>query len=111
MYLVQCFFLQFENIGCLEFIFKTAFLIKVGMGAIIKFVLILIVVLYLINKVGKFFYELFFPGRGKEQQSTNNRQQETGQNNRADDGQTYRTNVQQPKNFKGGDYVDFEEIE
>ena len=80
------------------------------MGAAIKFILILIIVLYLINKVGKFFYELFFPNRAKGQNSTSNSQKSARQ---SDEGDVHVSNEKttNDKNFKGGDYVDFEELE
>lgn len=79
------------------------------MGAVIKFVLILIVVLYLVNKVGRYFYELFFPNREK-QQNTNYQQQNSSQDEYRTGG-THANHSQKPKSFQGGDYVDFEEIE
>ena len=86
------------------------------MGAIIKFVLILIIVLYLINKVGKFFYELFFPEKAAQQKqransSSNQRTTSQQQNHREGDIHIPREQSSKDKKFKGGDYVDFEEVD
>ena len=83
------------------------------MGTVIKFVLILIIVLYLINKVGKFFYELFFPSRVEQQraQSTRKTRTKQSQSNRQGDVHVSKEQSSKHKNFKGGDYVDFEEVE
>ena len=58
------------------------------MGAAIKFILILIIVLYLINKVGKFFYELFLPEKAA-QQRTNSKQRSTSQENNQQEGDVH----------------------
>jgi Na+-transporting methylmalonyl-CoA/oxaloacetate decarboxylase gamma subunit len=82
------------------------------MGAIIKFVLILIIVLYLINKVGKFFYELFFPEKAAQQkQRSNQRTTSQQQDHREGDIHIPREQSSKDKKFKGGDYVDFEEVD
>jgi len=83
------------------------------MGAVIKYVLIAIIVLYLINKVGKFFYELFFPGKLGEKQAANGRSTTSSRQQNYNEGDVHVSKEpnEKNKNFKGGDYVDFEEVD
>ena len=81
------------------------------MGTVIKFILILIVVLYLINKVGKFFYELFFPDKANMESKQHRQHNTTNEDYREGESYVNHNKSQVTKNFKGGDYVDFEEIE
>ena len=80
--------------------------------AVIKFVLILIIILYLFNKVGKFFYGLFFPEKAAKQRSNaNGRSTSQDQKNREGDVHMSNEKSKDGKNFKAGDYVDFEEVD
>ena len=81
------------------------------MGVLFKYILILIVVLYLINKVGKFFYELFL-GSTKESRQNQSRFSTSSQSSeRTNDIHVEPKNSQNSKNFKAGEYVDYEEID
>jgi hypothetical protein len=84
------------------------------MGSIIKFVLILIIVLYLINKVGKFFYELFFPNKVGQNTTQSSRKNSSRENPPRKEGKIHVSDEgssNTEKNFKVGDYVDFEEVD
>ena len=81
------------------------------MGVLFKYILILIVVLYMINKVGKFFYELFL-GSTKESRQNQSRFSTSSQSSeRTNDIHVEPKNSQNSKNFKAGEYVDYEEID
>lgn len=81
------------------------------MGVLFKYILILIVVLYLINKVGKFFYQLFL-GSTKESRQNQSRFKTSSQSEeRTNDIHVESKKSQNSKNFKAGEYVDYEEID
>ncbi|MDB4835268.1 DUF4834 family protein [Cyclobacteriaceae bacterium] len=73
------------------------------MGTFIKYVLIFIIVLYLINKVGKFFLQLF--GGGQEKKTSRQTNSQSGQTDRV------YVKDQSQKKFTAGEYVDYEEID
>ncbi len=79
------------------------------MGAIIKFILIFIIVLYLIKKVGRFFYELFASPSDEKKQF--NRKKASRKVNQEGDIHFQGERPEKNKKFKAGDYVDFEEVD
>lgn len=89
------------------------------MGVIIKFIIIFLVVSYLIRKVGGFFMKLFFGQTTNNQQSSGGYYQQNTKSN-AGNGSRYgslrifkkpnKGNAAE-KNFTGGEYVDYEEVD
>lgn len=88
------------------------------MGAFIKGILVLLIAYYLITKVGKFFAGMF-TGQNS-QHSKNTSRAQTNQNQSQQRESTTRKGnifIKKPANkdkdaadFKGGEYVDYEEI-
>lgn len=72
-------------------------------GDMWKFLLIVILVIYILNKIGLF--RVFV-------QSNHQRYNEPHQRNRPNDGNVHIDNVpnQKKSDFKGGEYVDYEEV-
>lgn len=87
------------------------------MGAFIKGILVLLIAYYLITKVGKFFAGMF---TGQNSQQSNNSRAQTNRNRSQKKESTTRSGnifIKKPANkdkgasdFKGGEYVDYEEI-
>lgn len=88
------------------------------MGAFIKGILVLLIAYYLITKVGRFFAGMF-TGQNS-QQTTNSSRAQTRQTRSQQRESTTRSGnifIKKPVNkdkdasdFKGGEYVDYEEI-
>ena len=78
-----------------------------GFGTLLRYIIITIIVLYLINKVGKFLTNLFSGGN----QSQSGRQGFNQQSQRRAGNVHVEPNPKQEKKFTAGEYVDYEEIE
>jgi len=79
-------------------------------GAIIKYILIFLIVTYLIRRVGAFFTTLFF-GDQKERYRQDYRANEYNKSHGDQKIKIFRKPQQkEEKHFKGGEYVDYEEI-
>ncbi len=72
----------------------------------LRYVIVAIIILYLVNKVGKFFTRLFFT---EEQQKR--KQGSKQQFNRRDDRSQAEDDPKVNKKFTAGEYVDYEEVE
>lgn len=88
------------------------------MGVIIKFIIIFLVVSYLIRRVGGFFLKLFFGESANNQQSRGRYYQQ--ENSNTGKGSRYgslrifkkpKKDTTAEKNFTGGEYVDYEEVD
>lgn len=89
-----------------------------GLYNVIRFIIIFLVVSYLIRKVGGFFMKLFFGQTTNNQQSSGGYYQQENTNNKS--GSRYgslrifkkpnKDNAAE-KNFTGGEYVDYEEVD
>lgn len=88
------------------------------MGVIIKFIIIFLVVSYLIRRVGGFFVKLFFGQSTNNQQSRGDYYQQNTNSN--GNGSRYgslrifkkpKKDTTAEKNFTGGEYVDYEEVD
>lgn len=81
------------------------------MGAIIKYILIFLIVTYLIRRVGAFFGTMFF-GNQQEKFRQDYRANEFNRSNGDPKIKIFRKPQEhkEEKHFKGGDYVDYEEI-
>lgn len=82
-----------------------------------KFLLILFIIGYVLMKVGGFFFRIFLGGLGTKaayQQSQRNNQQSQQRKTTADgvsiEYVPNEKNERSAKNYKGGEYVDYEEI-
>ena len=78
-----------------------------GFGTLLRYLIIAIIVLYLINKVGKFFTRLFF---GESEQKSNERNF-SGQNQSKSGNIHVESNAKPEKKFTAGEYVDYEELD
>lgn len=83
----------------------------------LKFIIISILVIYLVFRVIGFFFKLFFgPIYQQQRQASGGGQHYTTQRRKAPnsnlniDHKPSENSVKSKKDFKGGDYVDFEEV-
>ncbi len=78
-----------------------------GIGTLFRYLIIAIIVLYLFNKVGKFFTRLFF---GEGEKKTGKRGFD--QQNQSKSGNIHvDNNPKAEKKFTAGEYVDYEELD
>jgi len=74
----------------------------------IKFLLILSVISYLIYKVGGFLFKILFIGATQSKRASNMR---SGRKYSAPDSNVYIEDIpKKSEGFKGGDYIDYEEV-
>lgn len=80
-----------------------------------KLIFIFIIAYYLIKKVGGFFFQTMVSGQQQQQQNSQQRTYSNQTNQRPEGTIRVDNNPNQgtknPSDFKGGDYVDFEEVE
>jgi len=80
----------------------------------LKFLLILFVAFYLFMKIGGFFIRVMFGSLSQENRARNQQQQTPNhqQKRRGDLNIDYvpEKDSKSPKDFKGGEYVDYEEV-
>lgn len=80
------------------------------MGFILKLILIFFILSFLFRKVGGFFFRTL-SGTNGPQQNGRNRQQSSQQNQQRKGGiHVDKKMASNDKEFKGGEYIDFEEI-
>lgn len=80
----------------------------------LKFLLILVLLIYLIYKVGGFFFKLLFMGsqqqRSYDSQHTHQQKSHTPPNSNVKVDYVPKKDRKSGENFEGGQYVDFEEV-
>lgn len=82
------------------------------MGSLIRIILIFAIVYYLIKKVGGFFYRTVAGSSGQNQGNASRQRYSSHQKREGEIRVEKAPNNKKPAtNFKGGEYVDFEEVE
>tara|TARA_B110000014_G_C19621358_1_gene328469 strand:- start:178 stop:420 length:243 start_codon:yes stop_codon:yes gene_type:complete len=79
-----------------------------GIGVLLRYVLVAIIVLYLINKVGKFFTKIFL---GDNSESTKNAFGKKAANFKETTSSQAEKDSSTNKKFTAGEYVDYEELD
>jgi len=75
-----------------------------------KFLLIVVLISYLIYKVGGFLFKMFFMSLYQQQRQSNQRQTETKKEGNVNIEYPSKDSKSNSKGFEGGEYVDYEEI-
>lgn len=77
----------------------------------LKFLIILILISYLLYKVGGFLWKIFFIGASNAQQQTTQGRRKAHNSDLNIDYAPPEGPVKKPQGYDGGDYIDYEEVD
>ena len=77
----------------------------------LKFLIILILLSYVLYKVGGFLWKIFFIGASSAQQQTTQGRRKAHNSDLNIDYAPHEERGKKPKGYDGGDYVDYEEVD